>query len=258
MVSNLAPVAVSVSALRTVVSPHIFLLTAREKVVAVISGAVKIITWVAGISDHFPLESLHFGYFFLSQELFEVNFDRERHLAARIRARDRKLALVNLRAHVLAQALTVIDVVRGADGVQLYIVVIEKRHEADLASLFFFIRVRKHVLMSNPLKSILELEDFCLSLSSLVFFSLNSQFLSFLLKVSFCVDSLLFSLSFLFFSRLSPSFFSCQLKLSLQFYYLLFLFIQLYNHWVSFFGLSLLSNQSLLTLFKSLRGWFAC
>ena len=158
MICYLAPVAVGTPALWTVMSPHIFLLIAREEVVAVLSGAIEIITWVAGISDHFPLKPLHFGNFFLSQELFEVNFGGERHPAVHVRAHYRNFALVNLGPRVLAQALAVIDIVRSTNGVQINVAVVKERHEADLASLVFFVlRMSKQVLSFDFTKSSFEL-----------------------------------------------------------------------------------------------------
>ena len=117
MICYLAPVTVSMSAFRAVVSSDVFLITAREKVVTILLRTVKIFARVAGISDHFPLKSLHLGNFILSQELFEVNFGRECYSAFHVGAHYRNFALVNMRAHVLGQAFAVIDVARGTNGV---------------------------------------------------------------------------------------------------------------------------------------------
>ena len=134
MISYLASIAVRISALWTIMSPHVFLLITREKVVTVLVGAIKIVFRAATISYHLPLKSLCSVQFILSQQHFKINFTRKWHLAVHIGAPYRKFALLYLRAHVLRQTLTVIYICTSANLMQFRFVIVKKRHEADLAS----------------------------------------------------------------------------------------------------------------------------
>ena len=68
------------------------------EVVAVVCAAFEVASWVAGLHNHFPFESLPPVHFLLIQEWLEVVFSLKCALAAGLRASDWKLAHVDLSA----------------------------------------------------------------------------------------------------------------------------------------------------------------
>ena len=76
MVGNVAFVAPRYAAAWAIVFSDLFLTITSKEVVAVLSGAVKIVSRVAALPDHFPFESLQSGQFLLVQEDLEVVYRR--------------------------------------------------------------------------------------------------------------------------------------------------------------------------------------
>ena len=92
---------------RALVILHVLVLKNAE-VVAVVRAAFEVASWVAGLHNHFPLESLPPVHFLLVQEHLEVIFGLECDRAALIWAPDGKLAHLYLSASILSQALCVV------------------------------------------------------------------------------------------------------------------------------------------------------
>ena len=76
MVGDLAFMAPRYTAARAIVFSDLFLTIACKEVVAVLSRAVNVVSWVAALSDHFPFESLQSGQFLRVQEDLEVVYGR--------------------------------------------------------------------------------------------------------------------------------------------------------------------------------------
>ena len=74
MVGDLAFVAPRYTAAWAIVFPDLFLTITGKEVVAVVGGAIEVVSRIAALSDHFPFESLQSGQFLLVQERFEVVF----------------------------------------------------------------------------------------------------------------------------------------------------------------------------------------
>ena len=72
MVDHLAFVAIRNTAARAVVTSHLLFISTGKEVIAVVSGAIEVVSRVAALPDHFPFESLQSGKFLLVQELLEV------------------------------------------------------------------------------------------------------------------------------------------------------------------------------------------
>ena len=87
------------------------------EVVAVVCTAFEVASWVAGLHNHFPLESLPPVHFLLVQEHLEVIFGLECVLAVGFWASDWELALIDLRFGVFSQAFRVEKVLAAGDAV---------------------------------------------------------------------------------------------------------------------------------------------
>ena len=85
--------------------------------VAVVCAAFKVASWVAGLHNHFPLESLPPVHFLLVQEHLEVIFGLECVLAVGFWASDWELALIDLSFGVFSEAFRVEKVLTGGDAV---------------------------------------------------------------------------------------------------------------------------------------------
>ena len=72
MVRDLAFVAPRYTAARAIMLSDLFFTITGKEVVAVLSGAIEVVSRVAALPDHFPFESLQSGKFLLVQELLEV------------------------------------------------------------------------------------------------------------------------------------------------------------------------------------------
>ena len=96
----------------------------HDEVVTVVCTAFKVVSWVAGLHNHLPLESLPFIKLLLAQEHLQVIFGLKSDCAALIRTSDGKFAHLNLSASILSQALRVVKVLAGGNTVYIPILVI--------------------------------------------------------------------------------------------------------------------------------------
>ena len=101
---------------RALIVLHVLVLKDAE-VVAVVRAAFEVASWVAGLHNHFPLESLPPVHFLLVQEHFEVIFGLECVLAVGFWASDWEFALIDLSFGVFSEAFRVEKVLTGGDAV---------------------------------------------------------------------------------------------------------------------------------------------
>ena len=89
----------------------------RAEVVTVVCTAFEVASWITGLHDHFPLESLPPVHFLLVQEHLEVIFGLECVLAVGFWASDWELALIDLSFGVFSEAFRVEKVLAAGDAV---------------------------------------------------------------------------------------------------------------------------------------------
>ena len=136
----------------------------RAKVVAVVCTAFKVSSRVAGLHNHFPLESLPSFKLLLAKEHLEVIFGLECDRAALIWAPDGKLAHLYLSASILSQALCVVEVLAGSNTVDVpfLVIFVKERHQADLT------RTIMHNLFHLRDELFLHDRDWCVNLNELL------------------------------------------------------------------------------------------